>query len=223
MASTEWFRTRDWDRDARADFEARLARARDYNRPQYLRIKALMLRDADDKQAAADLLKRVLDEYSDSFDGAFCAELLGAWAAESSDWQTAEKWYRRSLHLRPDQGGTTSEVHIGLAEALVAQHRHAEAVETLNAFPIEQLTLNHAVCRWNAALADAAQGLGEERVAADAANRALGLLDALDQFSRHPGVGRAVLMAGQEARLRRMVQGTAPTVGTRRGLFGKRR
>lgn len=63
MAPTEWFRTSDWDDDARAEFEKRLGRARDHNRPQYLRIKALALRDAGDKQAAGSLLRRVLDEY----------------------------------------------------------------------------------------------------------------------------------------------------------------
>ncbi len=37
---------KDWDEAARADFEARLARARPHNRQQYLRIKGLSLRAA---------------------------------------------------------------------------------------------------------------------------------------------------------------------------------
>jgi hypothetical protein len=42
----DWFRTPGWDDGAREDFERRLARARPHNRPQYLKIRALALREA---------------------------------------------------------------------------------------------------------------------------------------------------------------------------------
>jgi hypothetical protein len=38
--SGEWFRSRDLSAEAQEDFEVRLCRAREYNRPQYLAIKA---------------------------------------------------------------------------------------------------------------------------------------------------------------------------------------
>lgn len=207
MAPVDWYRTQEWDNEAKAHFEAKLARARTDSRPQYLRIKALALREAGDSASAVSLLRRVLDEYPSAFDAAFSAELLGELAAESGDHHAAETEYRRSLALRPDQNATSGEVHIGLAEALLGQERYAEALEALNTVPVADLTLNHAVCRWNVALAEAAGGLGERQVAAAAAARALDLLDAPDQFRRHSGVGRAVLSDEQVARLRKLASG----------------
>jgi hypothetical protein len=57
----DWFRSREWSPEAQADFEARLARARPYNRAQYMRIKGLALADAGEKRGARQLWERVLE------------------------------------------------------------------------------------------------------------------------------------------------------------------
>jgi len=206
MASDSWFRSSAWDAAARSEFEARLARARDYNRPQYLRIKAISLQDAGNTDAAGELFRRVIDEYPESLDAALCAEMSGNMRLAAGDFSGAEESFRRSLELRPDLNGTTGEVHIGLAEALTALGRPGEALEALGYIPVSRLTLSHSHCRWNAALAEAALAVGEPEVAADAAARALSLLDVPDQFSRHPGFGRAHLDADQVARLRAIAE-----------------
>lgn len=222
VAGNDWSRNSDWDERARTDFEARLARARSHNRPQYLRIKALALREAGDADAASDLLSRVLREYPNSLDAAFCAEMLGELALGATDHPQAEAHFREAMRLRPDLNATSGEVHIGLAEALIAQGRYQEAVDALDYVPVSRLGLNQSICRWNVALADAAQGLGEKQVAAEAAGRALALLDTPDQFARHPGVGRAVLTVQQVARLRSVASGD--TSGkSQRGWFQRRR
>lgn len=59
---TDWFRTPDWDAVARDDFERRLARARPYNRPQYLKIKAIALREDGQTDASRAMLHRALDD-----------------------------------------------------------------------------------------------------------------------------------------------------------------
>ena len=202
MAVEDWFRSPAWDDDSRADFESRLSRAREYNRPQYIKIKALAVGEAGHAAAADALLRRVLDEYPQSLDAAYCAEILGDRAMNAGDSTAAEAHYRHALTLRPDMNATTGEVHIGLAEALSAQGRHDDALLALDYVPAARLTLNHAICRWNAALSEAALGVGERQVAADAAARALDLLDAPDQFTRHKGVGRARLTDAQVKRLR---------------------
>lgn len=57
----EWFRSRAWDESAWADFEVRLSRARPHNRQQqYLRIKALALRDHGQIEASKGLFRRVI-------------------------------------------------------------------------------------------------------------------------------------------------------------------
>lgn len=56
-----WFRRTTWTDDDRTDFSGRLNRARKYNRPQYLRIQAVHLADADNHVAALELLDQFLD------------------------------------------------------------------------------------------------------------------------------------------------------------------
>jgi hypothetical protein len=48
-----WYATPDWNDDVAEAFEARLRRARAYNRPQYLRTKAVNLLDAPDAEKEA--------------------------------------------------------------------------------------------------------------------------------------------------------------------------
>jgi predicted Zn-dependent protease len=203
----EWFRQPDWAEGAQAEFERRLRRAQARKRPQYLRIKALALRDAGDVGAATSLLERLLDEYPESLDAAFAAELIGDMARGNRDSDAAEASYRRALTLRPDLNGTSGAVHISLAEVLIEMGRYDDAVEVLGMRPLSSLTMNAARFRWNAALAHAASAIGEHDVAKQAAGRALDLLDAPDQFPRHPGVGRPSPDAADVERLRRLVAG----------------
>lgn len=209
MASDDWFRTGSWDDAERAAFEARLARARSHNRPQYLKIKAAALRETGNVAAAVELLSRVLDQYNDALDAPYCAELLGDIAMQAGQPASAEVHYRDSLRLRPDQNATSGEVHIGLAEALIAQGRFQEALDALDWFPVDELTMNHSACRWNMALAEAAHGLGDSDTSAVAAETALALRVAPDQFSRYAGVGRAVMSGKQVQRMRRLASRVA--------------
>ena len=215
----EWYRSTAWDDEARADFEARLARTRDHSRPQYIKLKGVHL-EMDGQTAAAELLfRRVIDQYPDSFEAPQCAEYLGDYAMSTGDFEIAEGHYRHVLKLSPDMNATSGEVHLGLAEALIAQGRYEEALGALEYVPVASLSLTHAVCRWNVALADAALGVGETQVAADAARRALALLDAPEQFARHPGVGRAALTDDQIGRLRRIAAGEAAQLPKKRGFL----
>ena len=223
MASRDWFRSTDWDDAARADFEARLQRARAHTRPQYIKCKALALHASGNTKPGEELLNRVINDHPDSLDAAYCAERLGDFARARGDAIAAEGFYRRAIALRPDLNATTGEVHIGLAEALIAQTRYHEAVEALEYQPVERLGLAHGLCRWHAALAEAALGVGEKQVAADAAARALGLLEAPDQFVRHPGVGRAVLADEQVVRLRGIAGGEATAKKPARRWFPRPR
>lgn len=222
MAVDEWFRSPAWDEESRADFDRRLSRAREYNRPQYIKIKALAIREAGHTSSAEALLLRVLDEYPQSLDAAYCAELLGDHANHAGDYTVAESRYRQALALRPDMNATTGEVHVGLAETLTAQGRYDEAIAALEYVPVARLGLNHSLCRWNIALSEAALGLGERQVAADAAARALDLLDAPDQFVRHKGVGRARLSDAQVHRLRVIAAGEEPRPSSKRRFRWRR-
>ena len=122
--SEEWFRTGDWDDEARADFERRLGRARAYNRAQYLRIKGLALEAAGELMGARELWNRVLLD-----DGEF-AELQGYPTLEhladsyaEEDPALAEQYYRRLLAENSSLNATTATQHIKLAELLLRRGR----------------------------------------------------------------------------------------------------
>jgi tetratricopeptide (TPR) repeat protein len=211
----DWFRTPEWDADAQLDFERRLARSRPYSRSQYLRIKALALRDAGRTADAKRLLQRVIDEHPEALDAAHAAELLGDLAREAGELDEAVRRYEQTLELRPDLNATSGQAHISLAEVLNQRRAHVEALHALKRIPAAKLGLNVARFRWNAALAEAAAGVGERDVAKVSAERALALLRAPDQFARHPGVGRADASHLQEARLRALA-GAEPARSGRR-------
>ncbi len=61
MASDELFRRTTWTDEDRVDFNARLRRARKYNRPQYLRIQALHLAEVGNHDAAIELLDQFVE------------------------------------------------------------------------------------------------------------------------------------------------------------------
>ena len=221
---TEWYRTTAWDVPAREEFEARLRRARADNRPQYLRIKAHALAGAGRRRDAEGLLRRLLAEYPDAFDAPSAMELLGGLAAEEGRLAEAVDWYRRLLGRRPDLDTTTGTARISLASAFVRLGRHEEALAALDDVDDAALTMNSAVFSYRLVLAEAAAGLGDRDTAAQAARAALDLLDAPDQFSRHPGVGRARPTRAQLRRLRALVRDggcAAPSVGTWRRLIGR--
>ncbi|WP_141137500.1 tetratricopeptide repeat protein [Blastococcus mobilis] len=203
---TQWYRTTAWDAPAREEFEARLRRARADNRSQYLRIKARGLAGAGRPRDAEQLLRRLLAEYPDAFDAPSAMEALGDLAAQDGRPAEAVDWYRRLLGRRPDLNGTTGTARISLASALVRLGRHEEALAALDDVDDAALTMNSAVFGYRVVLAEAAAGLGDRDTAAHAARAALDLLDAPDQFFRHPGVGRARPTRAQLRRLRALAR-----------------
>jgi predicted Zn-dependent protease len=148
-----------------------------------------------------------LREYSSSLDAAYAAEVLGDIARDEGRLDDAAAWYRASLEL--GRSGTTGTVHISLAEVLNQEGDFDAALRALDMVRVAKLTMNSAMFRWNAALAESALGVGEQDVARAAAVRALRLLAAPDQFSRHPGVGRAEASSDQRARLETISIGRA--------------
>ena len=60
MSSDDWYRRTTWTDEDRVAFNARLERARRYNRPQYLRIQAVHLADVGNHSAALEMLTQFL-------------------------------------------------------------------------------------------------------------------------------------------------------------------
>lgn len=190
----DWFRLPNWDDDARADFERRLARSRAYNRAQYLRIKGLALADAGETQAARELWQRVLDD-----DGEFVD--VQAWSASEhlgdsyagEDPEQAVRYYRRSMQGNERLNGTSATQPVKIAELLVRRGRTedlAEASDLLSRWPDEApLPFPNAHFRWNLAVIELAEKAGDRRAVREAARRALELADRGPVFPRHKTVG----------------------------------
>ena len=189
---TRWYETADWDAAAQADFEERLSRtrARPENRAEYLRRKAVELQEAGLLDEAVRLYERfVADEHARPFYVRGAVEQLGDIARRLGRLAEAERHYRRVLTFRP-HGSVSGMVEVSLAEVLLDLGRPDEAAAALDEADMFSVTMFHAnLFRHLVALARIAQARGDANAAANAAARALGLIDAPDQYSRHPGVG----------------------------------
>jgi hypothetical protein len=202
----EWFRSPDWDAEAREDFERRLGRARAYNRPQYLRLKGLALAEAGEVEAARELWGRVL-ESTDDIGGLMQAGALEHLADSyaDDDPSLAEHYYRRLLADQPSLNGTSATQHVKLAELLLERGSAAdldEAEELLTRWVDEARSpFPQTHFRRQLAAIRLAQARGDRPGAREAARQALDLAGRGPAFSRHPGVG---VVRADEATLERL-------------------
>lgn len=206
----EWFRRPDWDGAARADFERRLARAHPRSRPQYLRVKALALRDAGDDEGARTLLLRVLDpDGAHPGEVAIATELLGDLAVRQGDGELAERYYRRGLDAPGYPSGTTGAVEISLAELLLNKGNAGrdEALTLLDSWLARSgLRFDNQMFRWHLAVIKAAEQTGDRETVRRAANTALELASRGPQLARHEDVGLVQADAAALSRLRNLAR-----------------
>lgn len=190
----DWYRSPDWDEPAQQDFEARLARARPHSRQEYLRIKALVLLEAGERQAAGYLLHRATEGVKDYWQSerVYAWELLGDMAAQDGDLDAAESLYRQVL-AEPSDSGTSGCVAISLASLLAHRGDRAqlqEALELLAAWNDgEPAFMPSQAFRWQVALAEVAVAYGDLKTAREAAQAALELAGMGPVWPRKPTVG----------------------------------
>jgi tetratricopeptide (TPR) repeat protein len=190
----EWLRSRGWSEADRADFEARLARSRRYNRAQYMRIKGLALSNAGEINGARALWLRVLaaDGEFSTMEGFAALEHLGDSYIED-DPTLAEYYYRRLLADNPSLKSAAATQHIKLAELLIQRGDDQdlkEAAQLLIQWPVvARIPFPNARFRWNLAVIDLAEATGDRKTAIEAARRALDLADRGPVFPRHKSVG----------------------------------
>ena len=207
----DWFRSPDWSNDARADFEERLARARPYNRAQYMRIKGLALAEAGEKQGARDLWGRVTQSTEELARGQqpSALEHLGDSYAHE-DAAIAEHYYRRLLAEYPTLNGTSHTSEISLAELLIDKGDRGsleEALALLNSFLERGIShFPSDLFRWHLALIRIAKATGDGETVRRAARTALDLADREPVFPRHKTVG--VVQADKQTlrRLRKLAK-----------------
>jgi hypothetical protein len=195
----EWYRSSAWGKADQAQFEEKLRRARPRSRPQYIRLKGLALAGSTkprERQAAPDLLRRVIREHrDDELQAAMAWADLGHFYDEEDELQLAAEAYRACLDAEAALSGgalhTGSE--LALAEVIVRaewERRYPEALALLDAARRAGLTFKVERWRWCIAHARIAARTGPASDAAAFASDALALLeDPSPDFARHPGAG----------------------------------
>ena len=202
----DWYRSSTWSPEIAEVFEARLKRARAWNRAQYLRIQGVHLAAQNDKAlrgVGRELLQRVVDDYgeNDRIEALTALENLGdSLAAEGANGQ-AEGAYRevlaRMVSSSTGRSGTSHTTELSLAELLLARGDRAsleEADDLLDrgeeqvrqSAMFRNLVLQYFVIR-----ARVAARRGDRADAADYARQALSIADETEPaMPRHPTLGR---------------------------------
>lgn len=204
----EWYRTTDWSPAGQEEFERRLARARDYNRSQYLRIKGVHLREAGIVDGARSLWERLLaaSEGTADIERPGALEHLGDSYRDENP-ARAEAYYRQLLAEFPTLNSTSHTVEIALAELLIKKREYDEALDLLNSFLERNVSqFPNVMFRWHLALIDIATAYKEKETIQRAARVALELSERGPVFSRHKTVGIVHADAKTMGRLRKLAR-----------------
>jgi tetratricopeptide (TPR) repeat protein len=192
----EWFRSPDWSAQAQEQFEQRLRRARAFNRPQYLRIKALALMDDGGKAKATgarELLARVIDTYPESGDVVMAYEHLAELDVREGARSSAEAHYRTALRLSPERH-VFGDAALRLPELLIedgSDSKRVEARELLDGLTPDDLVFASQRFRYAVARARLERASGNRSAAKRYAEAALAeAARETPDFPRHPTVGR---------------------------------
>jgi tetratricopeptide (TPR) repeat protein len=195
LVSDEWFRSPDWSPQAQEEFERRLGRARDFNRSQYLRIKALALVNhggTAEASGARELLVRVIEGYPDSGDVVMAHEHLAELDVREGQRSSAKAHYRMALRLAP-QRHVYGDAALRLPELLIEDGGDDERDESSAAAGRDhdkRSRLRESAFRYAVARARLAHASGNKVEARQYAGHALreAARDTPD-FPRHPTVG----------------------------------
>ena len=192
--ATDWFRRTTWTPTDAADFTKRLARSRPHNRPQYLRIQAVHLAEAEPPhwEAALQLLDRLIHQYPDQtqlaqahFQRAEC--LLALSRADE-----AIEAFREAMATERRFPNSRTTAYLAFAYWIATTGRvgmFEEALDVLEEFGNDEVFPMQLYLH-NAALALIAASSGDKAVARDAARRALHASQRLHSgFRYHPHLG----------------------------------
>ena len=196
--SDDWFRSPDFDDDALAVFEARLRRARAWNRPQLRRIKGLHVAKVGEASAlrvAIELWAAVVRDPDAGWgERAAAWEHTGDAYRALGDLDLAANAYRQALAESPTRSGTSGTPDLSLAEVLIEAGGGDALAESAEILTSGQLTANR---RWRGELFryHVARARLAEAVGTDAGAHARSALEVLDadrspQLPRHKDVGR---------------------------------
>ena len=124
---TEWYRRKTWTKADEEEFFAKLRRAREYGRPQYLRVQAIELIETKEKNlliVAETLLNRILNEYPEKLtEISQTYNSLGEIYKLREDYGTALEYFQKSLDFEKEFPNVITTAYLNFSETVVRAER----------------------------------------------------------------------------------------------------
>lgn len=123
----EWYRRKTWTKIDEKEFFAKLERARQDGRAQYLKIQAIELIDTKDQELlkiAESLLNKMLTEYpGDNFNKGSALHALGGIYKLNKDYKLAIDFYRQALDFEKVYPNVRTQAYLDYAELIVKTNK----------------------------------------------------------------------------------------------------
>jgi tetratricopeptide (TPR) repeat protein len=120
---TEWYRRKTWTKTDQDEFFAKLGRARQSGRAQYLKIQAMELAATKDKdllKVAETLLNKVLTEYpDDNFNKGSALNTLGDIYRQSEKFKEAINYYKQALDFEKVYPNVRTDAYLNYSELVI--------------------------------------------------------------------------------------------------------
>ncbi len=132
-ANREWFRTEAWTPKDQEEFYARLKRAREHKRSQYLRIKAGAIKDISPNEAIK-LLQIMLDDYPERIGIAVTYEMMAECYICLKNSEKAIEYFRKTLAFEKEFPNVITAVHFNFPMYVVTNSLtdyYSEALDVL--------------------------------------------------------------------------------------------
>lgn len=190
----DWYRKRSWTPADEEDFHKRLARARAWSRPQYLRLQAWTLMELGERyyQPALTLLDMHLDRFPDDFDHGQALSTKGDCLNRMGNIQEAILFYEQAIECErahPGRGASTWRSFAWLVASERLSDRYKCALALLDEFGASP-SLRTLGFQCLAAKALILGDCGRDEPAAEAARDALAAAEQSASFeARYPTLG----------------------------------
>ena len=119
----DWFRRTTWRHEDEEEFFKKLARARSWSRPQYLRIQAAHLVSTEDLKLlniAETLIQKLFDEYpEDNSERSSALELLGDIHKLRKEFDNALEYYKKAIQFEKKYPNALTNAYLEYAELVV--------------------------------------------------------------------------------------------------------
>ncbi|MDU1903312.1 MAG: hypothetical protein E6772_00905 [Dysgonomonas sp.] len=148
---SDWYRKKTWTKEDEEYFYQKLKRAREYGRPQYLRIQAITLIDTHENDlldVAEILLNKILEDYPENkLERSSAFHSLGDIYKLHEDYATAINYYKEAIDFEKKFPNVRTMAYLDYSELIIKtnQENKYNAIEKLLkskllelVFPIEK-------------------------------------------------------------------------------------